>query len=161
MSALENVMVGAHMHVRASAAAQMFWLPAARGEERRLAERAEALLDLAGLMEFRDVAAVDLPMGMQKTLEIMRALMARPRMLLLDEPAAGLNDSETAELAALLMAIRDSAITIIVVEHNMSLVMGIADRVAVLDAGRLVAIGTPAEIRRDRRVIEAYVGLEG
>ena len=99
-------------------------------------------------------------MGAQKTLEVMRALMARPRMLLLDEPAAGLNDSETAELAALLMAIRDSAITIIVVEHNMSLVMGIADQVAVLDAGRLVALGKPAEIQRDRRVIEAYVGLE-
>jgi branched-chain amino acid transport system ATP-binding protein len=161
MSALENVMAGAHMHVRASAAAQMFWLSAARAEERRLAERAEALLDLAGLAAVCDVAAIDLPMGMQKTLEIMRALMARPRLLLLDEPAAGLNDSETAELASLLLAIRDSAITIIVVEHNMSLVMGIADRVAVLDAGRLVAIGTPAEIRRDRRVIEAYVGLEG
>jgi branched-chain amino acid transport system ATP-binding protein len=160
MTALENIMSGAHMHVRARAPAQMLWLAAARREERSLTQRAEALLDLVGLAEFRDTAAIDLPMGAQKTLEVMRALMARPRMLLLDEPAAGLNDSETAELAALLMAIRDSAITIIVVEHNMSLVMGIADQVAVLDAGRLVALGKPAEIQRDRRVIEAYVGLE-
>jgi branched-chain amino acid transport system ATP-binding protein len=160
MTALENIMSGAHMHVRAGASAQMLWLPAARREEASLRQKAESLLDLVGLTEFRDTAAVDLPMGAQKTLEVVRALMAGPRMLLLDEPAAGLNDSETAELAALLMAIRDSAITIIVVEHNMSLVMGIADQVAVLDAGRLVALGKPAEIQRDRRVIEAYVGLE-
>ncbi len=136
MTALENIMSGAHMHVRAGAPTQRsgLRLPAAR--ERSLTQRAEALLDLVGLAAFRDTAAIDLPMGAQKALEVMRALMARPRMLLLDEPAAGLNDSETAELAALLMAIRDSAITIIVVEHNMSLVMGIADQVAVLDAGR-------------------------
>ena len=160
MTALENIMAGAHMHVRALAPTQMLWLPAARREEASLTQKAEALLDLVGLAEFRDTAATDLPMGAQKMIEVVRALMARPRMLLLDEPAAGLNDSETAELAALLMAIRASAITIVVVEHNMSLVMGIADQVAVLDAGRLVALGKPAEIQRDRRVIEAYVGLE-
>ena len=160
MSVLDNILSGAHMHARAGAAAQMLWLPAARREERDLTRRADALLGLVGLSRFRDAAATDLPMGAQKTLEIVRALMARPRMLLLDEPAAGLNDSETAELAALLLAIRNSAITVLVVEHNMSLVMGIADQVAVLDAGRLVAIGTPAEIQRDRRVVEAYVGLE-
>ena len=99
-------------------------------------------------------------MGAQKNLEVVRALMAKPRMLLLDEPAAGLNDSETADLAALLTAIRDIGVTIMVVEHNMSLVMGIADQVIVLDAGKLVAIGAPAEIQADRRVIEAYVGQE-
>ena len=160
MTALENVMAGAHRHVRTPAALQMLWLPNARREEREIAAKGEALLDLIGLSAFRDTAATDLPMGAQKNLEVIRALMAEPRMLLLDEPAAGLNDSETAELAALLMAIRDSGITIMVVEHNMSLVMGIADQVIVLDAGRLVTRGTPAEIQRDPRVIEAYVGQE-
>jgi branched-chain amino acid transport system ATP-binding protein len=160
MTALENIMAGAHLHSRASVPAQMLWLASARNEERKLAHKAESLLDLAGLAIFRDAAAIELPMGVQKTLEVLRALMARPRMLLLDEPAAGLNDSETAELAALLIAIRASGITMVVVEHNMSFVMGIADRIAALDAGRLVAIGTPAEIQRNRRVIEAYVGLE-
>jgi branched-chain amino acid transport system ATP-binding protein len=87
-----------------------------------------------------------------------RALMARPRLLLLDEPAAGLNDSETAELAALLRAVRASDITVVVVEHNMSLVMDVADEVVVLDAGSILARGTPAEIQRDSRVIEAYIG---
>ncbi len=97
-------------------------------------------------------------MGSQKLLEVVRALMARPRLLLLDEPAAGLNDAETAELGSLLRAVRDSGTTVMVVEHNMSLVMGVADRVIVLDAGTLVAAGTPQEIRQNARVIEAYVG---
>jgi len=91
---------------------------------------------------------------------VIRALMAQPRLVLLDEPAAGLNDSETAELAALLRAVRDSGITVMVVEHNMSLVMGVADQVIVLDAGSVVASGTPLEIQRNQRVIEAYVGQE-
>jgi branched-chain amino acid transport system ATP-binding protein len=99
-------------------------------------------------------------MGAQKLLEVVRALMAAPRLLLLDEPAAGLNDAETADLAELLRAIRDSGVTVIVVEHNMSLVMGVADQVVVLDAGKLVAIGSPSEIQQDKRVIAAYVGEE-
>jgi branched-chain amino acid transport system ATP-binding protein len=160
MTALENVLAGAHLHVRSRTWRQMLWLPAARREERELKERAEALLDLAGLAAFRDAAATDLPMGAQKLLEVIRALMARPRMVLLDEPAAGLNDAETAELALLLRAVRDSGITVVVVEHNMSLVMGVADQVIVLDAGAVVAAGTPAEIQRNPRVIEAYVGQE-
>jgi branched-chain amino acid transport system ATP-binding protein len=138
----------------------MLWLPASRREERRRRERADALLDLVGLEQFRDAAATDLPMGAQKLLEVVRALMAEPRLLLLDEPAAGLNDAETADLAALLRAVRDSGVTVIVVEHNMSLVMGVADQVVVVDAGRLVAIGSPREIQQDKRVIAAYVGEE-
>ena len=158
MTALENVLAGAHLHVRARPWRQMLWLPAARREERELGRRAEALLDLAGLAAFRDAAATDLPMGAQKLLEVIRALMARPRVVLLDEPAAGLNDAETAELASLLRAVRDSGITVAVVEHNMSLVMGVADQVIVLDLGAVLASGTPGEIQRNPRVIEAYVG---
>ncbi len=160
MTALENVMSGAHLHVRSGASRQMLMLPRARREEAGLRDRAEALLDLVGLAAFRDAAATDLPMGSQKMLEVVRALMAEPRLLLLDEPAAGLNDSETAELAELLRAIRDSGITVIVVEHNMTLVMGVADQVVVLDAGAVVTTGTPTEIQSDPRVIAAYVGEE-
>jgi branched-chain amino acid transport system ATP-binding protein len=158
MTVVENVLVGGHNQVRRGAVEQMLWLPSARREERALAAKADAFLDIVGLSRFRDEAASNLPMGAQKLLEVIRALMARPRMLLLDEPAAGLNDSETAELASLLRAVRDSGITVMVVEHNMSLVMGVADRVMVLDAGTLVAAGSPQEIRRNARVIEAYVG---
>jgi branched-chain amino acid transport system ATP-binding protein len=160
MTTLENVLSGAHMHLHAGAVLQMLWSASARREERSLVAKAEALLDLVGLMAFRDVAATELPMGTQKLVEVIRAVMARPRMLLLDEPAAGLNDSETAELAALLIAIREAGVTILVVEHNMSLVMGIADQVIVLDAGSIVAAGAPAAIQRNARVIEAYIGVE-
>ncbi len=160
MTAIENVLAGAHLHVRSGAWRQMLWLGSARREERALMERADALMDLVGLRAFRDTAATELPMGSQKMLEVVRALMAQPRLLLLDEPAAGLNDAETAELAELLRAVRDSGISVVVVEHNMSLVMGVADQVIVLDAGSVVASGTPRAIQQDARVIAAYVGSE-
>ncbi|HUK61355.1 MAG TPA: ABC transporter ATP-binding protein [Stellaceae bacterium] len=158
MTALENVLAGAHLHVRMPAWRQMLWLPSARREERHLAKKAEALLELANLTQFRAAAATDLPMGAQKLLEVVRALMAEPRLLLLDEPAAGLNDAETADLAELLRAVRDGGVTVMVVEHNMSLVMGVADEVIVLDAGSIVARGSPREIQKNERVIAAYVG---
>ncbi len=160
MTTLENTLVGAHLQVRAGPVRQMLWAASARREERALLSRAEALLELVGLSGERDVPASELPMGAQKLLEVVRALMARPRLLLLDEPAAGLNDSETAELAALLRAVRSNHITVAVVEHNMSLVMGVADQVVVLDAGKVLACGTPGEMQSDARVIEAYIGQD-
>jgi branched-chain amino acid transport system ATP-binding protein len=158
MTALENVLCGAHLGVRAGALGQMLGLPAAVAENTRLTAKAEALLELFDLTNVRHQAATDLPMGSQKVVEVLRALMAKPRVLLLDEPAAGLNDAETAELAAVLLAVKETGVTMVVVEHNMSLVMGIADEIIVLDAGAVVAAGTPAEIQHDARVLEAYVG---
>ncbi len=120
--------------------------------------RAAHLIDLLGLAAVLDAPAISLPLGLQKLLEIARALMAGPRVLLLDEPAAGLNDTETLRLAELLVALNGAGITIVVVEHNMSLVMSIAQDIVVLDAGRVIARGTPAIVQADERVIEAYVG---
>lgn len=160
MTVLENVLVGGHRRVRSHALSQMLWRASARHEERELTARADAFLEITNLLKFRDVAATDLPMGGQKLLEVIRALMTRPRLLLLDEPAAGLNESETSELASLLRAVRNSGVTVMVVEHNMSLVMGVADQVIVLDAGSLVASGSPREICQNARVIEAYIGQE-
>jgi branched-chain amino acid transport system ATP-binding protein len=161
MTVLENAAIGAHRLARVPTYQQMLMTPAARSEERGIRERAEALLEIAGLAVHRDRAATDLPMGAQKLLEVVRALMGAPKLLLLDEPAAGLNDTETAELSAMLSAIRDAGVTTVVVEHNMSLVMGVANQIVVLDAGKTVAIGTPAEIRKDQAVIDAYVGRIG
>ncbi len=158
MTVLENVLCGRHRLLRHSLLANMAWLPAARAEERKLAEQARALLDLVGLADTAGRPATELPMGAQKLLEVIRALMAQPRLLLLDEPAAGLNDTETAELATLLRAVRDCGVTVMVVEHNMSLVMTIADQVVVLETGAVIATGRPAEIQANPRVIAAYLG---
>ncbi len=160
MTVLENALAGRHRMLRSGALAAALRLPAARREEREQTARAMRLLELVGLGAMRDRHAVLLPRGAQKLLEVVRALMAQPRVLLLDEPAAGLNDTETEELAALLRAIRDSGITVLVVEHNMSLVMNVADQVVVLEAGRVIAAGSPAEVQADKRVIAAYLGEE-
>jgi branched-chain amino acid transport system ATP-binding protein len=158
MTVLENVLAGMHVSARSPIWAHAFAHGAAGREERTMTQRAEALLDAVGLAGMRDRDATALPLGSQKIVELARAVIARPRMLLLDEPAAGLNDAETAQLARLLVAIHRSGTTVFVVEHNMSLVMGIADHVLVLDAGKLIASGSPAEIQANAAVIEAYVG---
>ncbi len=158
MTVLENVLAGRHRLLQHGLAAQMAWWPTARRSERKLAAEAMDLLDIIGLADQSHLPATQLPMGAQKLLEVIRALMAQPRLLLLDEPAAGLNDTETAELAALLRAIQACGVTVMVVEHNMSLVMTIADHVVVLEAGRVIAAGSPADIQSNRRVISAYLG---
>jgi branched-chain amino acid transport system ATP-binding protein len=158
MTVLENVLAGLHVAARTSPWAHAFALRSARREERALRARAVALLDAVGIADLQERDALALPLGSQKIVELVRALVARPRLLLLDEPAAGLNDTETAQLARLLRAIHGSGTTVFVVEHNMSLVMGIADRVLVLDAGSLIASGSPREIQANQAVIEAYVG---
>ncbi len=158
MTALENVMTGAHRGSRIGVLAYAAWLPAARRAEQALGDRAAALLELIGLDRQGAAHAADLPIGAQKLLEVARALMARPRLLLLDEPAAGLNDAETEELAALLRAVQAGGVTVLVVEHNMGLVMNVADQVVVLDAGRVIACGPPATVQRDPAVVAAYLG---
>jgi len=158
MTALENVLVGSHLNTKASGLMQMLWTPHAREEERRTRQKGEALLKMVGLAKFKDAPASELPMGVQKILEVIRAMMARPRILLLDEPAAGLNDTETRELSALLKAIKLAGITVLVVEHNMQLVMSVADQVIALDAGKVICSGTPLQVRHNPQVIEAYLG---
>ena len=160
MTAIENVMVGGHRLASHSGASEMLWLRAARSEERGMLRRAEAMLELVGLAPFKDTHATELPMGAQKLLEVIRALMAQPKLLCLDEPAAGLNDTETQELANLLRAIRTLGIPVLIVEHNMSLVMNVADEVVVIDSGAIIARGTPAAIQQNSQVIEAYLGRE-
>jgi branched-chain amino acid transport system ATP-binding protein len=160
MTAIENVMVGSHRLSRHSLPSQSLWLSPARDEERALRRRAEEMLELVGLSAFAETHATELPMGAQKLLEVVRALMAQPKLLCLDEPAAGLNDTETQELANLLRAIRSLGIPVVIVEHNMSLVMNVADRIVVLDSGAIIATGTPSEVQSNSRVIEAYLGRE-
>jgi len=157
-TALENVLVGAHRRVRARPWRQALRLGAATREEATLRTEAAALLEALGLGARASDPATELPVGSQKLLELARALMAAPRVLLLDEPAAGLNDGEAGELAQAMRDIRAAGITVVVVEHNMSLVMGVADDVVVLDLGKRIASGSPAAIQTDERVIDAYLG---
>ncbi|PYM95748.1 MAG: hypothetical protein DME04_03915 [Candidatus Rokuibacteriota bacterium] len=159
LTAIDNVLVGRHAHLRSGVLRGAFGLASVRREEAEARELARRLLARLGLAEVADTEAGSLPLGYQKRLELARALAAEPRLLLLDEPAGGLNPTETQTLMKLIQRLRDeSGLTLLLVEHDMELVMGISDRVAVLDYGRKIAEGKPREIAADPAVVEAYLG---
>ena len=160
MTALENVMVGRHVQSRAGFLASMFRLPGFRSEEREIRRRSLELLDLLGIAEYADTEATNLAFGQQRAVELARALALEPTLLLLDEPAAGLNIYETAEIGRLITKIRDMGITVLLVEHDMSLVMDISDEIVVLSFGQKIAEDMPQKIQRNPEVIRIYLGEE-
>jgi ABC-type branched-subunit amino acid transport system ATPase component len=160
MSVLENVMVGAHSRIDVGLGRSLLGTYGSRREERRIRDKAWGLLHFVGLAEKASDPAGSLPFADQRRLEIARALAADPQLLLLDEPAAGMHPSEIRDLVSLIRQIKQSGVTVLLIEHHMDLVMGLSDTISVLDYGQMIAEGSPQDVRTNQRVIEAYLGTE-
>ena len=161
LSIIDNVLIGGHIDFKASTFSQALRLPKARKEEKQYREEAEKILENLGILDRKDMLVGGQPYGILKKVEMARTLMARPKLIILDEPAAGLNDSETLELAKLIKKIRDEFnCAILLVEHDMRLVMDICDRICAINFGKLLTIGTPKEIQQNHAVQSAYLGVE-
>jgi len=158
MSALENIMVGRHVHSRAGFIAGMLNLPFTRRERRNVRQKSIEIMEFLGIAGLAEAEATSLAYGQQRIVELGRALACEPRLLLLDEPAAGLNMRETGEMASLISRVRDQGITVLLVEHDMSLVMNISDEILVLSYGQKIADDTPLAIQKNSEVIRVYLG---
>ncbi|MCF6095744.1 ABC transporter ATP-binding protein [Thermovorax subterraneus] len=158
MSVLDNVIIGQHCRTRTGVFGAIFRPPAVRDEEKRVKEKAMEILEFVGLAEAAKEKAKNLPYGKQRKLEMARALATEPELILLDEPAAGMNPQETNDLIELIQKVNDMGKTVLLIEHDMKLVMGICQRIVVLDYGKKIADGTPEEVKNDENVLKAYLG---